>query len=39
MGIEHNHLALTAVVGELNYLLDDGIHPVNYAYASERRSR
>lgn len=33
MGIEHNHLALTAVVGELDYLLDDDIRPVNYAYA------
>ncbi|MFK3795546.1 CmcJ/NvfI family oxidoreductase [Pseudomonas sp. NPDC088444] len=35
MGIHQPHLTPDAVTGELNYLLDDGTHPVNYAYPRE----
>mgnify|MGYP000548102075 CR=1 FL=1 len=35
MGIHQPHLTPDAVTGELNYLLDDGTRPVNYAYLRE----
>lgn len=33
MGTHQSNLAPASVVGELNYLLDDGVRPVNYAFA------
>lgn len=33
MGIHQQNLVPPSVIGELNYLLDDGIRPVNYAFA------
>jgi len=35
MGCQQNNFAPVSVTGELNYLLDNGIRPVNYAYARE----
>jgi len=35
MGIHQPHLTPDAVTGKLNYLLDDGTRPVNYAYPRE----
>jgi hypothetical protein len=35
MGIHQPHLLPESVTGELNYLLDDGTRPVNYAYPRE----
>lgn len=32
MGIHQPNLGPTSVVGELNYLLDDGVRPVNYTW-------
>ncbi|GEM_PF-6156471 len=32
MGIEQRNLGPTSVVGELNYLRDDGVRPVNYTW-------
>ncbi|HEY0286232.1 MAG TPA: CmcJ/NvfI family oxidoreductase [Pseudomonas sp.] len=33
MGIHQQNLGPVSVIGELNYLLDNGIRPINYAFA------
>jgi hypothetical protein len=33
MGAHQPNISLVSVIGELNYLLDDGVRPINYAFA------